>query len=72
MVAETVKLTVDGFGTVENHITKQQDTVKRFTWTNGNNVSVQVSEIFFRSTTKKFISFNYFQALVLRCNDSFC
>lgn len=42
MVAETVKLSVDGFGTVENHITKKQDVVKRFTWINGNNVSVQV------------------------------
>lgn len=43
MVTETVKLTVDGFGTVENHITKKHDTVKRFTWTNGNKVSVQVN-----------------------------
>lgn len=43
MVAETVKLTVDDFGSVENHITKKQDAVKRFTWTNGNNVSVQVN-----------------------------
>ncbi|CAO1421037.1 unnamed protein product [Diamesa hyperborea] len=42
MVAETVTLTVDDFGTVENHITKKQDAVKRFTWTNGNKVSVQI------------------------------
>lgn len=43
MVADTVKLTVDDFGSVENHITKKQDAVKRFTWTNGNNVTVQVN-----------------------------
>jgi uncharacterized protein YjdB len=42
MASENVKLVVDNFGTVVDHITKKQEHVKRFTWTNQSNISVQV------------------------------
>jgi hypothetical protein len=43
MVSENVTLVVDDFGTVEDHISKEQKQVKRFTWKNAkSNVSVQV------------------------------
>lgn len=43
MVSENISLTVDSFGTVEDHISKEQKEVKRFTWKNSkSNVSVQV------------------------------
>lgn len=42
-MSENIKLTVDDFGTVEDHISKEQKTVKRFTWKNTKtNVEVQV------------------------------
>ena len=38
-----VKLTVDDFGTVEDHTSKELKQIKRFTWINSQtNVSVQV------------------------------
>jgi hypothetical protein len=47
-----VTLSVDDFGMVEDHISKEQKPVKRFTWTNAkSNVSVQVSS--FRFTIEK-------------------
>lgn len=43
MVAENVTLSVDSFGTVEDHISKEEKQVKRFTWKNSKtSVSVQV------------------------------
>jgi hypothetical protein len=43
MTVESVKLTVDGFGSVKDLVTNEQKEVKRFTWTNEkNHVSVQV------------------------------
>lgn len=42
-MSENIKLTVDEFGTVEDHISKEQKTVKRFTWKNSkSNVEIQV------------------------------
>lgn len=42
-MVESVKLTVDGFGSVKDLITNEQKEIKRFTWTNEkNNVSIQV------------------------------
>lgn len=43
MVEENITLTVDDFGSVEDHISKELKQVKRFTWKNSRtNVSVQV------------------------------
>jgi hypothetical protein len=43
MDSENVKLTIDDFGSVEDHISKEMKQVKRFTWKNlKSNVSVQV------------------------------
>lgn len=42
MSDKTVNLSVDGFGSVEDPITKVRSDVKRFTWTNGNKVKVQM------------------------------
>lgn len=39
---QTVTLSVDGFGSVADPITKKVEDVKRFTWTNGNGMTVQV------------------------------
>jgi hypothetical protein len=38
-----INLSVDSFGTVDDPITKKSEEVKRFTWTNGNGMSVQVN-----------------------------
>lgn len=44
MVSENIKLTIDSFGTVEDHISKEQKEIKRFTWKNSkSNVEIQVS-----------------------------
>uniref|UniRef100_A0A182PLE7 Aldose 1-epimerase n=1 Tax=Anopheles epiroticus TaxID=199890 RepID=A0A182PLE7_9DIPT len=40
--APAVTLTVDGFGTVKHPTTGATETVKRFTWQNGNGMSAQV------------------------------
>jgi hypothetical protein len=46
MSFEDIKLTVDDFGFVEDHITKEQKQVKRFTWTNEKKkVSIQVKTV---------------------------
>lgn len=43
MVAGSVTLSVDSFGTVEDHISREQKEIKRFTWLNAKTkVSVQV------------------------------
>lgn len=43
MVSENITLLVDSFGTVEDHISREQKEIKRFTWKNSKtNVSVQV------------------------------
>jgi hypothetical protein len=43
MVSKNIKLTVDNFGTVIDHVTKEEKQVKRFTWINEKNkVSLQV------------------------------
>lgn len=34
MSSENVKLTVDDFGVVKDHVSGEEKTVKRFTWTN--------------------------------------
>lgn len=38
----SVRIAIDGFGTVDNPITKKQDEIQRYTWTNKNGMSVQV------------------------------
>jgi aldose 1-epimerase len=38
----SVQLKIDSFGTVENPITKKQNAIKRFTWTNKNGTSVAI------------------------------
>lgn len=41
-----VTLSIDSFGTVEDHITKEQKEIKRFTWKNSkSNTSVQVCNL---------------------------
>lgn len=43
MASSTITLSVDSFGTVEDHISREQKEIKRFTWKNvKSNVSVQV------------------------------
>lgn len=43
MASSTVTLSVDSFGTVEDHVSREQKEIKRFTWKNAkSNVSVQV------------------------------
>lgn len=43
MVSENITLAVDDFGTVEDHLSKEQKQIKRFTWKNAKaNVEVQV------------------------------
>lgn len=50
MANNDIKLTVDEFGTVEDHISKDLKVVKIFTWTNSKtNVSVQVCLVIFDS-----------------------
>lgn len=45
MTSSNVTLSVDSFGSVADHITKEDKEIKRFTWNNSkSNVSVQVTK----------------------------